>query len=496
LIFSEYLEAVLRHLLLILGCLALVACKHPLAIEGEGDIVERLSGERGCTLEEFQASSPRCTDNEVSNDDYIVRYEAVPRPGWRFVGWEGTACDASSAPRFCEYNIAGPWVTFTDNTWPGIGFPATTAVFKRISDGYTFTKVVDTDRAAPGGSGNFESFGLPALGDGDVAFDTDNADGYWAVLTWTDDGLNLVADTNKLIPGSLDTFERVFSPEISGGRVVFGGLVFGDGADPEHWGIYSDLGGGIRTVADMNTIIPDGIGNFTDDLAIEDSFRIRKGVVAFDTFSGSGVYAEIDGALQAIADLNTLEPGGNGEFNEVYLAGIDGDDIAFYGNSSGQAGISHGFYRNSGGHLSELFETDALRAGQFFDFPNDTWSHIELNEDFSQRALYLNVDGSPQLVAEIGDSTPDGSGNFTFFDNLAVSGKELAFVAGVDDVDFNIYMYTNGELSEVISIGDTLDGKTVVDLNMKNGSGLENGVIAFRVVFGDGSSGIYLAGPD
>jgi hypothetical protein len=140
-------------------------------------------------------------------------------------------------------------------------------------------------------------------------------------------------------------------------------------------------------------------------------------------------------------------------------------------------------------------DTDSSQAGQFFDFASATYSLIELNEDFSQRALYLNVDGAAQLVAEIGGAAPDGSGNFTYFDKLAVSGKELVFLAAVDEVDSNIYKYANGELYKVIAVGDALDDKTVVDLNMKHASGSENGVIAFRVVFDDGSSGIYLAGP-
>ena len=70
------------RLAIIISCLLLMqACKHPLAIEGEGDIVERLDGARGCTLEQFQAGDTRCTDNEVIASDYIVSYEAIPRPG-------------------------------------------------------------------------------------------------------------------------------------------------------------------------------------------------------------------------------------------------------------------------------------------------------------------------------------------------------------------------------------------------------------------------------
>ena len=83
----------MRVLSALVVLLLLQACKHPLAIEGEGDIIERLAGLRGCSLEEFQANSIRCTENEVVGEDYIVSYEGVPRPGWRFVAWRaGTGC--------------------------------------------------------------------------------------------------------------------------------------------------------------------------------------------------------------------------------------------------------------------------------------------------------------------------------------------------------------------------------------------------------------------
>jgi hypothetical protein len=113
--------------------LLLQACKHPLAIEGEGDIVERNIGHRGCTLEEFEAGAPRCTDNAAVDEPYQVVYQAVPRPGWRFVGWEGTPCDPDSVPPFCHYDVTEPWVVFTDLAWPGTEIPATTAVFEEFN---------------------------------------------------------------------------------------------------------------------------------------------------------------------------------------------------------------------------------------------------------------------------------------------------------------------------------------------------------------------------
>jgi hypothetical protein len=109
--------------------------------------------------------------------------------------------------------------------------------------------------------------------------------------------------------------------------------------------------------------------------------------------------------------------------------------------------------------------------------------------------MWTNVGGAVQVAATIGDLTPDGIGRFTFFDNLAVDGDDLAFTAG-DDIgdlnDVNIYRYFDGILDEVVSIGDTLDGKSVVHLNMYY-AGLDDSVIAFRARFEDGSSGIYLA---
>lgn len=116
--------------LIFLSLLLLQACKHPLAIEGEGDIVERQSGERGCSLEEFQAASPRCTDNEVVEDDYIVSYQPVPRPGWVFAGWEGLACAVESEGDNCDYNVVRALVDLTDTNFPDFVFPASTAVFR------------------------------------------------------------------------------------------------------------------------------------------------------------------------------------------------------------------------------------------------------------------------------------------------------------------------------------------------------------------------------
>ncbi len=90
------------RLLLIISCLAaLAACKQPLAIRGEGDIVELKRGERGCALEEFRAGWTRCTDNEILGSESLV-YRALPRPGWAFSHWEGSCAKASKGQGLLE----------------------------------------------------------------------------------------------------------------------------------------------------------------------------------------------------------------------------------------------------------------------------------------------------------------------------------------------------------------------------------------------------------
>ncbi len=118
-----------------LACLVvLAACKHPLAIEGEGDIVELNWGVRGCTLEEFQAEAERCTDNSVLAGSYNARYAAIPRPGWKFEGWRGLACDADSTLGECHYWVSTEVLQKFNARWPDTVMPPTVAVFRRLAE--------------------------------------------------------------------------------------------------------------------------------------------------------------------------------------------------------------------------------------------------------------------------------------------------------------------------------------------------------------------------
>ena len=123
----------LRYLSIVLASLLLQACDHPLQIQGEGDIIDIMGSGHGCTLEQFQAQNKACAKNTVIYA-YDVNYEAVPRAGWEFVGWEGP-CATNSVPPYCRLQAAANVVKQVYYST----MPATTAVFTAVGPWYPDT---------------------------------------------------------------------------------------------------------------------------------------------------------------------------------------------------------------------------------------------------------------------------------------------------------------------------------------------------------------------
>ncbi len=125
----------LRRVLIPVAVLLLGACKHPLEIQGQGDIIETASGIRGCALEEFQAGIGRCTNNAVDGNEDVT-YRALPRPGWRFSHWD-SACAQGSSGADCKLSYDQSLADFWDENFPDQTWPALRAVF--VQDGDTLS---------------------------------------------------------------------------------------------------------------------------------------------------------------------------------------------------------------------------------------------------------------------------------------------------------------------------------------------------------------------
>jgi FG-GAP-like repeat/RTX calcium-binding nonapeptide repeat (4 copies) len=211
-----------RLVLIVVWAFFLQACRHPLAIEGRGDIIERLDGTRGCTFEEYTSSSLRCSDNSVTNSDYIVSYEAVPRAGWFFTGWFGTKCSELTAESYCNFSLSEGFITAINETWPGLALPPTTAVFHEdtgrpvLGENYAspILLIPYDSEDHPGSLNQPEAFDLNGDGLMDVVFSTSNqeySEGTTEFVALLADGLgSMEVSTDLLVGGEIPKTERGF----------------------------------------------------------------------------------------------------------------------------------------------------------------------------------------------------------------------------------------------------------------------------------------------
>jgi hypothetical protein len=106
------------------------ACSHPIEIVGEGDVTSA-SGNRNCSLEDFQAAKTNCTKNYAIGA-YQETYYATPRAGYTFDHWGNNYCPDAAPPNYeCSFNIPAATV---QKYW-GQTMPPLKAVFTSTSVG-------------------------------------------------------------------------------------------------------------------------------------------------------------------------------------------------------------------------------------------------------------------------------------------------------------------------------------------------------------------------
>jgi hypothetical protein len=148
--------------------------------------------------------------------------------------------------------------------------------------------------------------------------------------------LDVVVGASTPVPGGLGTFSL---QEGVGGstwpkqvQFDFDGQSFAVYNENQHQrGIYTDAGGAWRVVADTNTAIPGGVGNFIG-FSVEPAIRHDSVLFAGQGDQGQqGIYRERNGSLERLVDLNTPVPGG-GQFlslNVGHGPALDGESFAF-----------------------------------------------------------------------------------------------------------------------------------------------------------------------
>ncbi len=363
---------------------------------------------------------------------------------------------------------------------------------------FTFTKIADTSTPIPGGTGNFTAFGQrPSIDGGDVAFlgFGDPSFTQRGIYSTVGGPLGVVADFGTAVPGGTGNFTNFGNaPSIDGGDVAF----FGISSSFPFLGIYSTVGG-LNVVADLGTAIPSGTGNFTSF-----SFAsIGGGEVAFFGVGSSGqqgTYSTV-GGLNAVADLGTGIPGGTGNFTGFgNNPSIRGGNVAFRGSGIGQGGI----YRTVVGGLNAVADFGTTIPGGtgnfigfgFLSFGGGEVAFFGIGSS-GQQGIY-STGGGLNAVADLGTAIPSGTGNFTSFGSNSfpsIDGGNVAFFGTGSSGQQGLYLSAGGMLQEIISLNDTLDGKTLLTLGIFT-RGLSGTSIAFFASFTDGSNGIYRADAD
>ncbi len=210
-------------------------------------------------------------------------------------------------------------------------------IYSRNGNG-PLTIVADPATPDPGGFGFLTEFFFVGREGRTIGFSAWTTLGGPAVYIRTN-ALTLVANTTTLVPGTNQPF-TFFQPNVSAGatEVAFAG------ENAQRSGVYTGASPTtLQTVADTTTAIPGGTGTFT---SFGDRPSTDRGATVFygqGTAGQQGIYTDLGGTLRRVADLSTPIPNGTGTFTGFtffYGPSIDGNRIAFRGTGAGgQIGI-------------------------------------------------------------------------------------------------------------------------------------------------------------
>jgi len=214
-----------RPLSIAAAVLSILACSHPIEIEGEGDVLS-LTGERDCLLEDFQAGDDACAVNLVVHA-YEETYFAQPRPGWVFDHWGNYCLNATDDS--CSFSIPEDTV---HAAWGGVAAPLL-AVFTKSK--VTGPVLPDSGIALGTGGPDLASVGYQRK----EFFLTGTARSYTPTLPLPSDGKLVVTADPETAAGDFTTRLVVIRPIDKAdfnGTVVVEWLNVSAGADsPPDW---------------------------------------------------------------------------------------------------------------------------------------------------------------------------------------------------------------------------------------------------------------------
>lgn len=295
---------------------------------------------------------------------------------------------------------------------------------------YTITDFSGTLGAPPTMSAVFDSSGRVASG-----FFCSGANG---IASWMNGQMEgAITTTNGIaIPGGTSAFNSFIVPTISKGVIAF----CGGNYITREWGVFTSSTVSLARIADTNTPIPNGTGSFTSF----GHFRctIDNGTVAFPgqgSGGQEGVYTGNGSTLTRIADTNTPVPGGTGSFSSFMYPVVTSDGVSFIGLWEGS---QSGLYTTIGGGLRMVADSQTTYPGSmgFYSFRDVTPITAQLAGSGSRLAFIARRTDNPSVngllvwdgftITKLVESGQTFQGSVVYYPDIgpqAVDGNRVGF---------------------------------------------------------------------
>jgi hypothetical protein len=337
----------------------------------------------------------------------------------------------------------GPAVGPDGLSFLGVGVGGQTGVYSVPSDPISPPspiRVADLTTPIPEGSGAFIGFDAVAVAGASVAFTATGGGGQQGVYVAKPDGPPVrVADLGTPIPEGVGTFTSFASLAAGDTSVAF--LATGGGGQQ---GVYTAVPQGPPTrVADLGTPIPEGVGTFTSfaSLAAGDT---SLAFIATGGGGQEGVYvARPEGPPGRVADVSTLIPQGVGTFTAFADVATDDTLTAFVGTGGGgQEGVYVALPNGPPNRVADLTTPIPGGAGSFTGFAalstSDGHTAFLGLGAFGQAGIY--VASTLAKVIAVGDALDKKVVTTLRLERSGLKSRTLAFTAGFDDGTEGVYL--------------------------------------------------------
>ncbi|MBV8903649.1 MAG: NF038129 family PEP-CTERM protein, partial [Acidobacteriia bacterium] len=410
------------------------------------------------------------------------------------------------------------------------------------AQGITLTRVVDQSTARPDGQGNFANFHYPSTDGRYVVFPEQNSSehSFWSKDLTTSTFIKL-ADNNTAAPGGTGNFTS-FGQTAGGVYAGFGGVVRNGLAafiatdtayNGNGEGVYSvpAAGGAIQRVVNYNTPLPDNGVLGTPGTAITAIGLNDTGSVVFQGFTGGtapdgtslqdSVYtAPASGSaitLIADGDHRYIDPaaaaGPNNDcVTQFYGSGIGGNSVVYLGASA--AGGFDGLYTLPVNGPAQGVPPSGcgsgpvgpLVVGTTTPLPGDGCTGSFCGGSYGPRYDFVQTDGQTAFfeafdgswhgifsvplaggtitkIVGYGDTLPAIGAVASLGISFSVDNGGVVFLAQNASQQAGIFLAKAGQISKVLAYGDTVDGVTVTQ-SMSNfeivPQSYKNGKLAFN----------------